>query len=112
MKTRESSKKFMTIRKPNTAKYQKSISYQGPKLWNALSTEIQDMEDFTSFRHSILKLKDLEEFTSFRHSILKLKEEGLTNRANNEEGRARGEGGGEGLETQSKLKTNKVKQNK
>ena len=78
MKTRQSSKKFITISKPNTAKYQKSISYQGPKLWNALPTEIQDWEDFTSFRNSILKLT----------------EEGLTNRANSEEGRARGEGGG------------------
>ena len=45
----------MTVHKPNTTKYQKSIASNGPKLWNRLPKEIQEAEDPGLFKVNVRK---------------------------------------------------------
>ena len=55
MKTRSSKKKLISCRKPNNEKYRKSITYQGPKLWNSLPTHIQKAESYQEFKIGVKK---------------------------------------------------------
>ena len=48
--TRTSKKKLMTIKKPNTKRFQRSITYRGPKLWNNLPSEIQKADSPGQFK--------------------------------------------------------------
>ena len=41
VKTRSHNKKLLKVRKPNTEKFKKSLTYRGPKKWNALPKELQ-----------------------------------------------------------------------
>ena len=66
--TRSSKKKLMTIKKPNTTRYQNSIFSKGPKAWNALPNELQRIEEPLLFK---AKLKS--------HLTLKWKRKGLYN---------------------------------
>ena len=51
--TRSSKKKLINIRKPNTTKFQRSLTYRGPKLWNSLPKYIIAQEDFGPFKHHL-----------------------------------------------------------
>ena len=53
--TRSSKKRLMTLRKPITTRYQKSIFYKGPKAWNALPNDLQRIENPMLFK---VKLKN------------------------------------------------------
>ena len=50
IRTRSSKKKLMKIKKPNLTKFQNSITYRGPKYWNALPEGIQKSENFACFK--------------------------------------------------------------
>ena len=41
VRTRSSSKKLLKIRRPRTEKFKNSLTYRGPKKWNALPEEVQ-----------------------------------------------------------------------
>ena len=48
--TSSSKKKLMTVKKPNSSKFQKSITYLGPKYWNSLPLEIQQSATYPLFK--------------------------------------------------------------
>ena len=48
--TRNSNKKLMKTKKPNTTKFLNSITYRGPKLWNKLPREIQESDNYYTFK--------------------------------------------------------------
>ena len=50
IRTRSSKKKLMKIKKPNLTKFQNSITYRGPRSWNALPEEIQKSENHIHFK--------------------------------------------------------------
>ena len=54
--TRGQSKKFLKIKKTNTEKYKKSLSYKGQKLWNALDADTQKLEYKFEFKCRIKSL--------------------------------------------------------
>ena len=59
--TRQNVKHLMKIAKPNTTKYQKSLAYKGPKLWNTLTLELMEEESYETFKTklgSYLKRKE------------------------------------------------------
>ena len=56
MKTRSSKKKLVTLHWPTNEKYKKSITYQGPKLWNGLPGQLQKLDSYFDFRREIKKL--------------------------------------------------------
>ena len=56
VRTRSSKKKLISLRKPNNEKYKRSITYQGPKLWNNLPTHLQKIESYQDFKKEIHKL--------------------------------------------------------
>ena len=56
VRTRSSKKKLISSRKPNNEKFKKSITYQGPKLWNSLPAHLQKMESYQEFKKEIHKL--------------------------------------------------------
>ena len=51
--TRSDSKKLLRVKRPRTEKYKKSLTYNGPKKWNALSEEIQKASTKELFRNQI-----------------------------------------------------------
>ena len=53
--TRSSKKKLMTTRKPNTTRFQESITCKGPNMWNALPADLQKIESYRQFK---LRLSD------------------------------------------------------
>ena len=53
--TRSSKKKLMILKKPRTDKFQRSITYRGPKLWNQLPLKIQNADTSTQFK-SLLRI--------------------------------------------------------
>ena len=55
-KTRSSKKKLITLRKPTNEKYKKSITYQGPTLWNLLPATMQKMDNYYNFKSQLTKL--------------------------------------------------------
>ena len=56
VRTRSSKKKLISLRKPKNEKYKKSITYQGPKLWNALPGHLQKIESYHEFKTQVKKL--------------------------------------------------------
>ena len=56
VKTRSSKKKLISFRRPNNERYRKSITYQGPKLWNSLPAHIQKMDSYHDFKIQTKKL--------------------------------------------------------
>ena len=55
VRTRSSKKKLITIRRPKNEKFKKSITYQGPKLWNSLPGKLQKIESYQEFKNHIKK---------------------------------------------------------
>ena len=53
IKTRSSKRRLMALRKPNTNKYKRSITYKGPKMWNALPTDAQTAPNLWQFKSLI-----------------------------------------------------------
>ena len=56
VRTRSSKKKLLTLRKPTNEKYKKSITYQGPKLWNNLPGYMQKIQSYHDFKLQVKKL--------------------------------------------------------
>ena len=54
--TRSSKKKLITTKKPSTTKFQSSITYLGPKTWNALPHDIQQIDDYRVFKQKLFLL--------------------------------------------------------
>ena len=51
--TRSSSKRQLRVKKPNTEKFKKALTYRGPKKWNALPTDIHQITDKAALKRSI-----------------------------------------------------------
>ena len=60
VRTRSSKKKLITICKPNNEKYKKSITYQGPKLWNSLPGHLQKLDSYRDFKIQVNKLFEIQ----------------------------------------------------
>ena len=56
VRTRSSKKKLITFRRPTNEKYRKSITYQGPKLWNNLPAGVQKIDSYHEFKSQVTKL--------------------------------------------------------
>ena len=56
VRTRSSKKKLLSLRKPTNEKYKRSITYQGPKLWNALPGSVQKVQSYYDFKSKIKSL--------------------------------------------------------
>ena len=54
VKTRSSKKKLLRIKKPNTEKFKRSLTYLGPKIWNALPSDLQSIQSKNEFKTKIL----------------------------------------------------------
>ena len=54
VKTRSSKKKLLKIKKPNTEKFKKSLTYQGPKKWNDLPSDLQLVKSSNDFKTQIM----------------------------------------------------------
>ena len=50
IRTRSSLKKLMKVKKPNLVKFQRSIAYLGPKLWNGLPKNLQTATSYGEFK--------------------------------------------------------------
>ena len=50
MTTRSHKKRLLKLKKPRTEKYKKSLSYHGPKKWNALPVEIHQTHNKKAFK--------------------------------------------------------------
>ena len=65
--TRSQSKRLIKIKCPYTEKFKKSLEYQGPKKWNALSDEFHHVESRNLFKllvqNSVFERKIVEEGT-------------------------------------------------
>ena len=55
VKTRQGKKKLMQLKRPNTTTFQNSLTYQGPRRWNMLPIEIQNAEDYPTFKQKLVK---------------------------------------------------------
>ena len=55
MNTRSSTKNLMKLIKPNTTKFQNSITYRGPHLWNTLPADLQSMDKPILFKTAAIK---------------------------------------------------------
>ena len=55
VRTRSSKKKLLFSRYPKNKKYKKSITYQGPKLWNNLPAWLQKIETYADFKVQLIK---------------------------------------------------------
>ena len=53
IKTRSSKKKLFSLRRPANEKYKRSITYQGPKLWNALPGHVQKAQSYFDFKSQV-----------------------------------------------------------
>lgn len=51
--TRLSSAPMIAICKPNSSKFVKCISYQGPEMWNSLSAWIRQISELTRFKKAV-----------------------------------------------------------
>ena len=58
-RTRSSKKKLFTSRRPTNEKYKKSITYQGPKLWNYLPGHIQKLDTYHEFKKEVKQIFQL-----------------------------------------------------
>ena len=56
VRTRSSKKKLLAFRRPTNEKYKKSITYQGPKLWNSLPGNLQKMDSYYEFKTQVTKI--------------------------------------------------------
>ena len=56
VRTRSSKKKLLTSRRPTNEKYRKSITYQGPKLWNSLPGETQKLGTYHEFKKIVTSM--------------------------------------------------------
>ena len=56
VRTRSSKKKLITFRRPTMEKYRKSITYQGPKLWNNLPAQVQKLDTYHEFKSNVKKM--------------------------------------------------------
>ena len=54
-KTRSSKKKIITTRRPKTEKFKRSITNQGPKLWNSLPANLQKADSYHEFKSQVKK---------------------------------------------------------
>ena len=54
-------KKLMTLKKTNTKKFQRSITYRGPKLWNNLPLEIQKADSSTQFKTLLVQHQEQQQ---------------------------------------------------
>ena len=52
-RTHSSNKKLLKIRHPKTEKFKKSMSYLGPKKWNALPEQIQTTDSKIEFKSKL-----------------------------------------------------------
>ena len=52
---RSSKKKLISLRQPKNERYKKSITYQGPKLWNSLPAHLQKMDSYYDFKKELKK---------------------------------------------------------
>ena len=59
IRTRSSYKKLMITKKPNTIKFKRSITYQGPKAWNSLPESIQKLPSYHDFKKELSRLLKL-----------------------------------------------------
>ena len=48
--------KLITFRRPTMEKYRKSITYQGPKLWNNLPAQVQKLDTYHEFKSNVKKM--------------------------------------------------------
>ena len=55
-RTRSSKKKLITTHRPKNEKYKKSITYQGPKLWNSLPGHVHKIESYYDFKAQVSKI--------------------------------------------------------
>ena len=55
-RTRSSKKRLLTSRKPTNEKFRRSITYQGPKLWNSLPANIQKLGSYCEFKKEVMRL--------------------------------------------------------
>ena len=74
VRTRSSKLKLLKVKKPNTEKFKRSLTYRGPKKWNALPSDIQLTESRTCFKtkirsHIEAKSKAHEELSLVHHSF-------------------------------------------
>ena len=46
----------MFTKEPSTTKYQKSINYKGPSLWNSLPTAYQKIDNYFQFKITFISL--------------------------------------------------------
>ena len=51
--TRSQQKKQLRIKKPNTEKFKKSLTYRGPKKWNALPKEMHYLSEKVLYKKSV-----------------------------------------------------------
>ena len=56
VRTRSSKKKLISFKRPNNEKYKRSITYQGPKLWNLLPGYLQKIDSYYDFKTQVKKL--------------------------------------------------------
>ena len=54
--TRNNSKKLMIVKKPNSTKYQKSITYLGPKTWNNMPKSLHEVENYATFKSKLCQI--------------------------------------------------------
>ena len=54
-RTRSSKKKLITVRRPKNEKFKRSITYQGPKLWNSLPDYLQKADTYHNFKVQLKK---------------------------------------------------------
>ena len=53
VKTRSSNKKLLKIRRPVTEKFKKSLAYRGPKKWNQLPEDLQNLVSKNQFSSNV-----------------------------------------------------------
>ena len=71
VRTRSSKKKLIGLRKPNNEKYKKSITYQGPKLWNSLPGSMQKIDSYHEFKTQVNKMFPLSKYKTKGKSKVK-----------------------------------------
>ena len=70
MSTRSSVKKLLKIRRPRTEKYKKSLSYAGPRIWNALPSNIQQAESRADFKCKIRAHMEIKSLGASKVNLL------------------------------------------
>ena len=54
VKTRSCTKKLLKLKKTNTERFKRSLTYLGPKLWNALPGDLQFVQSRSEFKTNII----------------------------------------------------------